>query len=63
MMDEIVVTGYCRTMDGSRVLCCERENGVWQADCLYPDCLFAGECRLLAAVKEKIPDYEPQCKE
>lgn len=62
-MDEVMLSGYCRALDGSRVLCCERENGGWQTDCLYPGCLFAAECRLISAAKEKIPDFEVRQEE
>ena len=47
MNDERIVTGYCRKLDGSRVLCLELEDGEWRTDCLYPGCEFVGTCRLM----------------
>ena len=47
MNDELIVTGYCRKLDGNRVLCLEYEDGEWSTDCLYPDCEFSGTCRLM----------------
>ncbi|MBR4744963.1 MAG: hypothetical protein IK082_12375 [Oscillospiraceae bacterium] len=51
MNEERIVTGYCRKLDGSRVLCLELEDGEWRTDCLYPDCEFAGTCRLMETVR------------
>jgi len=53
-MDEVIVSGYCRVMDGSRILCAECEGERFETDCLYPNCEFAGNCRLIEALLEKI---------
>ena len=58
MNDERIVTGYCRKLDGSRVLCMEREGGQWRTDCLYPDCEFSGTCRLMAPALAETTDPE-----
>ena len=52
-----MVSGYCRDVDGNRVLCCEElSGGEPVTDCLYPDCTFADTCVLIRALKEKIQD-------
>jgi len=56
MMEELIVTGYCRMLDGNRVLCCEEEDNVWVTDCLYPNCDFASNCRVLENAREKLGD-------
>lgn len=53
-MDEIIVSGYCRTVDGNRMLCCEvSEEGGCETDCLYPSCEFASVCGLVKKALEK----------
>lgn len=53
-MDEIIVSGYCRVMDGNRILCIECDGDEFETDCLYPKCEFAGNCKLMEAVFEKL---------
>ena len=53
-MDEIIITGYCRKIDSSRILCCEPEDGKFSTDCLYPDCEYAQTCKLIKSVEEKM---------
>ena len=38
-MEEIIVTGYCRVIDGSRTVMVEEG----EADCCYPDCAHAAD--------------------
>ena len=54
MMDEIIVSGYCRVLDGNRILCIEVENGEFETDCLYPNCEFATGCKCIEAALEKL---------
>ncbi|MBR6952124.1 MAG: hypothetical protein IKH56_10435 [Oscillospiraceae bacterium] len=58
MKDELIVTGYCRKLDGSRVLCCEWESGGWSTDCLYPACEFASVCSLIEKVKKPLEETQ-----
>lgn len=58
MMEEIIATGYCRVLDGNRVLCCEKEENRWSTDCLYPNCDFVSSCRVLENAREKLRDSE-----
>ena len=53
-MDEIIVSGYCRVLDGNRILCAECDGEAYETDCLYPNCEFAGNCKLIDALNEKI---------
>ena len=39
-MDEIIVSGYCRAIDGSRTVMVEEG----EADCFFPDCPHAADC-------------------
>ena len=59
MNDELIVTGYCRKLDGNRVLCCEWEDGEWSTDCLYPYCDFASVCKLIEKVKKPVEESQP----
>ncbi len=52
-----MVSGYCREIDGNRVLCCEETlDGMPVTDCLFPKCTFSDTCVLIRALKEKIQD-------
>ena len=47
MEDEAFISGYCRTLDCSRMVTAELEDGcLTEADCLYPDCPYAGSCTI-----------------
>lgn len=56
MADEVIVSGYCRAVDGNRILCCEAEADGIDTDCMYPGCEFAGVCILVKAALEKIKE-------
>ena len=40
MEQELILSGYCRQVDGSRTVMVE--DG--EADCLYPDCPYSPSC-------------------
>ena len=45
MEQEKFFSGYCRNIDGNRMVCAVKENGeLSEADCDYPACPFIGEC-------------------
>lgn len=45
MEQEKFFSGYCRTLDNSRMVCAVKENGVLsEVDCSYESCPFTGEC-------------------
>ncbi len=52
---EYYISGYCRIMDSSRMVEIEVEKGeLLEADCCYPDCVYAPNCTVAAAIKEKL---------
>lgn len=46
MEEEIIVSGYCRALDQSRMVTLEWYNGQWEADCAWPDCPHAPQCKI-----------------
>ncbi len=52
MDDEILVSGYCRAQDQSRMVTLELYGGKWEADCAWPDCPFAPQCQLAQQLTE-----------
>ena len=49
-MDEVMISGYCRCTDQSRIVTAELENGQWFCDCNFGNCPYEGSC----AVAEKL---------
>ena len=52
MMDEKIFSGYCRTLDQSRMVTAEKEDGQWFVDCSYENCPFADQCTIAQAIRE-----------
>lgn len=48
METEVVLSGYCKCIDGSRTVIVEEG----EPDCLYPDCPHAPGCPLARSIKE-----------
>ena len=46
MEQEMFFNGYCRAIDGSRMVAAEQWEGSWEADCAYPDCPYAPACQI-----------------
>lgn len=46
MEEEIIVTGYCRAQDQSRMVTQELYDGKWEADCAWPDCPYGPQCKI-----------------
>ena len=46
MMDEQILSGYCRSVDGARIVTAEEEDGRLTADCDYPRCPYRAECEI-----------------
>ncbi|MBO5953073.1 MAG: hypothetical protein J6Q53_02995 [Oscillospiraceae bacterium] len=46
MDDEIMLSGYCRAIDQSRMVLVESDSTGMHADCSYPDCPHASACQL-----------------
>ena len=53
MEREKLLTGYCRALDGSRMVMAAEENGVLtDIDCDYPGCAHASVCSVAKAIDE-----------
>ena len=57
MTEEIFVSGYCRTINANRMICCEfGESGgkpvLETADCDYGVCKYSSEWRLIRQAGE-----------
>ena len=51
MEQEKFYTGYCRTMDCSRMVCVVKEdNCLTDVDCSYECCPFTGECTIAQSI-------------
>ena len=53
MEQEKFFTGYCRTLDKSRMVCVTKENNTLaEADCAYACCPFTGECTIAKSITD-----------
>lgn len=53
METEKFVSGYCRQLDGSRMVDVILEAGaVTEADCFYGDCVYQGKCPIAKEIDE-----------
>ena len=49
-----MVSGYCRVLDGNRILVCERDvSGALDTGCRYPDCDYVPSCTLVQTAIEQ----------
>ena len=54
MEKEAFFSGYCRSIDGSRMVAALKEgNAFLEADCCYPDCPYVQDC----VVAQKITEF------
>ena len=54
MEQEFFFSGYCRTIDQSRMVEVIVEDGkLTEADCCYPDCIHAPNCIIAKEIAEK----------
>ncbi len=45
MEEEFMISGYCRTLDESRMVDVERTDGaVTETDCCYGSCVYQSNC-------------------
>lgn len=52
-MEEKYLTGYCRQLDGSRMVEVIVEDGqVTEVDCCYGNCSFQGNCTVAQSIDE-----------
>ena len=53
MEREKLITGYCRALDGSRMVMVEAEDDtLTEVDCDYPACAHAPVCPIAQAIDE-----------
>ena len=56
MEDEVILTGYCRCLDQSRMVTVEVYNGATEVDCSYGSCPYEASC----AIAEKTTEFQPR---
>ena len=57
MVDEKIISGYCRQMDGSRIVTVELENGsVTDIDCRYGNCVHQPNCAIAKEIAALLED-------
>ena len=50
---EELISGYCRTQDAARMVLCEEDGGVWEADCDYDaGCAYRDVCEIGKQIRE-----------
>ena len=55
MEQELFFSGYCRVADQSRMVAVVLENGrLEEADCCYPDCVYAPNCPIAKEIDQHI---------
>lgn len=53
MQEEYFFTGYCRTVDGSRMVTVETDGiQVTDVDCCYGSCPYEPNCQIAQKIKE-----------
>ncbi len=51
-MDEVMISGYCRAMDQSRMVTAELDGGQWYVDCGFGQCPYESSCTIAARIRE-----------
>lgn len=46
MDEELILSGYCRSIDGHRMVTAEVDGGKWYADCNYGNCPYEANCEI-----------------
>ncbi len=52
MEDEKILSGYCRCIDGHRMVAAELEEGAWVADCQFGTCPHEAVCEIAKALND-----------
>lgn len=52
MEDEVIISGYCRCLDQSRIVTGELEDGKWYFDCSFGNCPHEGSCQIAQKLRE-----------
>ena len=51
MEQELFLSGYCKALDRSRMVCVVIENGdITEIDCAYPNCIHRSVCGIAQQV-------------
>lgn len=57
MEKEIILSGYCRTTDASRMVEVVVDNGaLLEVDCCYENCPHAPNCNIAESIRELLND-------
>ena len=51
-MDELILSGYCRCLDQSRIVTAELDGEIWSFDCSFGNCPHEGSCQIAARLRE-----------
>ncbi len=55
MEQELFITGYCRQLDESRMVCIVLEEGkLEECDCCYGSCLYQPQCQVAKQIEEHL---------
>ena len=55
MEQELFITGYCRQLDESRMVCIVLEEGkLEECDCCYGSCLYQPQCLVAKQIEEHL---------
>lgn len=52
MEDEVILTGYCRCLDRSRMVTAEPEDGGFSVDCGYGACPYQAGCPIAERLQQ-----------
>ena len=59
MEEEHFVSGYCRTVDNSRMVAFVTEDGkLTDVDCCYESCPYTADCTIAKHIRELAPESE-----
>ncbi len=57
MEKEAFFTGYCRTLDESRMVCAVQENGtLLEVDCAYTVCPYTPQCPIAQSIRDLLKE-------
>ena len=57
MEKEVFLSGYCRTIDQSRMVTVVTEDGeLTEVDCCYENCVYAPNCTVAQKIRELLDE-------
>ena len=55
MEQELFITGYCRQLDESRMVCVVLEGGsLEECDCCFGSCIYEPQCQVAKQIQEHL---------